>query len=99
MQERAVEAQMEAMKAVVADLPSDLGKVVGDVVGASGMEEVAREAQMEAMKELVGDLTNAKGDADKKGKGIAADDAGTSCGNVDGNDWGDDELLYDGDSE
>ncbi|CAN6324067.1 unnamed protein product [Urochloa humidicola] len=61
MQDRVVEAQMEAMKAVVADLPSDLGKVVGD-------------------------LPNANGDAENKGKQIATDDAGTSCGNVDDDD-------------
>ncbi|CAO2148677.1 unnamed protein product [Urochloa humidicola] len=99
MQDRAVDAQMEAMKTVVADLPSDLSKIVGNVVGPSGVEEAVRETQMEAMRALVDDLPNAKGDDDKKGKGIATDDAGTSCGNVDDDDWGDDELLYEGDSE
>ncbi|CAO2170012.1 unnamed protein product [Urochloa humidicola] len=87
------------MTVVVADLPSDLGKIVGNVVGPSGVEEAVKEMQMEAMKGLVGDLPNAKGDDDKKGKGIGSDDAGTSCGNVDDDDWGEDELLYEGDSE
>ncbi|CAN6216616.1 unnamed protein product [Urochloa humidicola] len=99
MHDRAVEVQMEAMKAVVADLPSDLGKIVGNVVGPFGVEEAVIETQMEAVKVLVGDFPNAKGDDDKKGKGITTDDVGTSCVNVDDDDWGDDELLYEGDSK
>ncbi|CAO1944808.1 unnamed protein product [Urochloa humidicola] len=55
------------------------------------MHGTAVEAQMEAMRALVGDLPNTKGDDDKKGKRITTDDAGTSCGNVDDDDWGDDE--------
>ncbi|CAO2206214.1 unnamed protein product [Urochloa humidicola] len=99
MQNRVVEDQMEAMKAVVEDLPSELPKVVVDMGGGQVMEAAARKAHLDAMKALVGDLATAKADADKKGKGTAIDGGGTSCGNEDDDDWGEDELLFGGDSE
>lgn len=98
----AQEAQMEAMKALVADLPTEVAK--------SNDQAIAKEAQLEAMKALVHDISTNIADkgkllaveekdmgaiVDNKGKGVVvyiSDDD-------DDDDWGDDELLYDGTSE
>ena len=75
----AKEAQMEAMKALVRDLPID----ISDVVGAQGVlghgkvnsemcsDKTAREAQTEAKKALVHELPICKSKVDDKGKGVA----------------------------
>lgn len=66
-----------------------IGEVNADLptFAHGGHAEGAREAQLEAMKALVGDLPVQKADAKNKGKGILVDD------------WGEDEVLSDGDSD
>ncbi|CAN6175591.1 unnamed protein product [Urochloa humidicola] len=116
-EEMAKEAQLEAMKALIAELPTELSK---------GNEKMAKEAQMEAMKSLVHDIPQdveekgMEGMSEKKGNGDTVEDEGMGGINDikgketvvpdkgkgvvvyisdDDDDWGDDELLYEGDSE
>ena len=138
----AKEAQMEAMKALVRDLPID----ISDVVGAQGVlghgkvnsemcsDKTAREAQTEAKKALVHELPICKSKVDDKGKGVAIESSNDydydddewwamngaeveliasqveankanpayisiNKDDADDDDWGDDELLIDHDSD
>jgi hypothetical protein len=95
MEKLAREAQMEAMQALVADLPDQVPNLEKGV--ASNERELfgVRATQMEAMQTLIGHLPRKDGHDDCKGKGV---DIPNWLGNEDDDDWGDDELLYDGDS-
>ena len=57
MGELVQEAQMEAIQALVADLPHKVSNVEKDVPSASTEVLGVRATQMEAMKALVGDLS------------------------------------------
>ena len=87
---------MEAMHAVVADLPDDichaaatkLGSFQANISPKLASDEVATEAQPV--------------EVEKKGREVATDDKGKGVAidiNTDDDDWGDDELLYDGISD
>ncbi|KAG2610793.1 hypothetical protein PVAP13_4KG398105 [Panicum virgatum] len=95
MEELAQEAQMEAMQALVADLPHKVPNVEKDVPSASTEVLGVRATQMEAMKALVGDLPAQDNQSDRKGKAV---DIPNCVGNED-DDWGEDELLADCDSD
>ena len=93
------EAQMEAMHAVVADLPDDICRAAATKLGflqvnispKVASDEVAREAQPIEMKKKGTEVAT-----DDKGKGVAID---ISTDDDDDDDWGDDELIYDGISD
>ncbi|RCV26331.1 hypothetical protein SETIT_5G236900v2 [Setaria italica] len=89
LEERAEEARMEVMKALVADLPIGMAFGKGDKC-KDGKEEMAKEAQMEAVKALVRELPHDNANVDKKGKGVVI---------VGDDDDDDDELLCEGDSD
>jgi len=95
MEDLAQEAQMEAMQALVADLPHKVPNVEKDVPSASTEVLGVRATQMEAMKALVGDLPAQDHQSDRKGKAV---DIPNWVGNED-DDWGEDELLADCDSD
>ena len=95
MEELAQEAQMEAMQALVADLPHKVPNVEKDVPSASTEVLGVRATQMEAMKALVGDLPAQDHQSDRKEKAV---DIPNWVGNED-DDWGEDELLADCDSD
>ena len=86
---------MEAMQALVADLPHKVPHVEKDVPSASMEVLGVRATQMEAMKALVGDLPIQNHQSDRKGKAV---DIPNWVGNED-DDWGEDELLADCDSD
>ena len=95
MEDLAQEAQMEATQALVADLPHKVPNVEKDVPSASTEVLGVRATQMEAMKALVGDLPAQDHQSDRKGKAV---DIPNWVGNED-DDWGEDELLADCDSD
>ena len=95
MGELVQEAQMEAIQALVADLPHKVSNVEKDVPSASMEVLGVRATQMEAMKALVGDLPAQDHQSDRKGKAV---DIPNWVGNED-DDWGEDELLADCDSD
>ena len=70
MVDLAQEAQMEAMQALVADLPHKVPNVEKDVSSASTEVLGVRATQMEAMKALVGDLPAQDHPSDRKGKAV-----------------------------
>ena len=86
---------MEAMQALAADLPHKVPNVEKEVSSASIEVLGVRATQMEAMKALVGDLPTEDHQSDRKGKAV---DIPNWFGNED-DDWGDDELLADCDSD
>ena len=86
---------MEAMQALVADLPHKVSNVEKDVPSASTEVLGVRDTQMVAMKALVGDLPAQDHQSDRKGKAV---DIPNWVGNED-DDWGEDELLTDCDSD
>ena len=61
------------------------------------LEARAGDAQMEAVRALVAELPSQL-PVDRKGKGIANDAQGPHWYDGGDDDWGDDELVYDGDS-
>ena len=70
IEDLAQEAQMEAMQALVADLPHKVPNVEKDVSSASTEVLGVRATQMEAMKALVGDLPGQDHPSDRKGKAV-----------------------------
>ena len=86
---------MEAIQALVADLPHKVPNVEKEVSSTSMAVLGVRATQMEAMKTFVGDLSAQDHQSDRKGKAV---DIPNWFGNED-DDWGDDELLADCDSD
>jgi len=95
----AKEAQMEAMHAIVADLPDDichaaatkLGFFQANISPKLASDEVATEIQPVEVEKKGREVPT-----DDKGKGVTID---ISTDDDDDDDWGDDELLYDGISD
>ena len=70
MEDLAQEAQMEAMQALVADLPHKVPNIEKDVPSPSTKVLGVRATQMEAMKAFVGDLPAQDHPFDRKEKAV-----------------------------